>query len=430
MSKISLNTNVLSLNAQRRVSDHTKSLRNSFDRLSSGMRITKASDDAAGLSISVNLRTDAKLSSQAIRNVNDGISMISIIGGALDAQKGILLRMGELAEQSANGTNSQTQRNSLQKEYMSLLDEFDRVASSTKFNGISLLRNATPNNISLMAGITGADSSLLAIAAANSHRFAGEHTMLSDIDQSGAVNISDLLLVNDLVKGVTSEALQDANKYHGIAQTLIKANDGRDVLLTFTISRVDPDRGQILPTGPTPATINIFYTARDINNPSDSYTTSLPLSSTATSASLSGNLSSSGVGFSLSLDLSGISYTSFEDPTATTRQSNIGLTSVMYKQQARIALDTVKNKIDDLSTLQGYFGAIESRLAVTGNLLLVERENLQAAASQITDIDVATEAASLISTRILQQAASSILAQANQQPRIAIQLLGGVGNRT
>jgi len=423
---ITINSNILSLNAQRRVSDHTKNLRSSFEKLSSGLRVSKASDDAAGLAISENLKTDSRLSSQALRNVNDGISMISFISGALDSQKVILYRMGEIAEQSANGVNTGQQRVALQKEYLSLQEEFDRVATSAKFNGISLLRNADPNSISIMAGITGADSSLLTVAAANSHRFAGEHTLISDIDQSGGVTISDVLALNNLIKGVTSEEAQNANKYHGIAQSTVKANDGRDVIITFAISRVDADRGKFAATGPTPATINIFFNASDANNSTDSFNTVSALSSSATTATISGNLSSSGASFSLNLDLSGISYSSLEDPAVTSRQSNIGLTSVLYKQQARIALDTVRNRIDDLSKIQGSFGAIESRLTFAANRLLIDRENFQSAASQITDADVTIEAATLAKTQILQQAATSILAQANQQPQIALQLLGGL----
>lgn len=191
MGSITINSNQLSLNAQRRLGEASSSLSQSFNRLSSGLRVNRAVDDAAGLAVSEVLKLDSRLSSQALRNVNDGISMLSIINGALDSQKGILFRMVELAEQSANGVNSQTQRDALQKEYMSLLEEFDRVASSAKFNNISLLRNQNTETISLMAGITGVNESLLTVAAANSHRFAGLIAMKSDLDKDGDVDALD-----------------------------------------------------------------------------------------------------------------------------------------------------------------------------------------------------------------------------------------------
>ena len=111
--------------------------------------------DAAGLAISTSLDKDKLLTQTARRNINDGISMVNILSSGLSSQKEILFRMSELAEQSANGTYSSKQREGLQQEYSSLMDEFDRIADSTEFNGVKLLRNPTAQTISIMAGITG-----------------------------------------------------------------------------------------------------------------------------------------------------------------------------------------------------------------------------------------------------------------------------------
>ena len=111
---ITINTNVAALNAQRRLSNSTGALRQSFERLSSGLRIVRAKDDAAGLAIADSLRADGRIASVAIRNANDGISLISIADGALDQMSSVLTRMAELAEQSANGVLSTEQRSALQ----------------------------------------------------------------------------------------------------------------------------------------------------------------------------------------------------------------------------------------------------------------------------------------------------------------------------
>ena len=190
---IKLGTNIQSQTVQRYLGNATQELLRASERLSSGQRINKASDDAAGLAISTSLDKDKLLTQTARRNISDGISMVNILSSGLSSQKEILFRMAELAEQSANGTYSSKQREGMQKEYGSLMDEFDRIADTTEFNGVKLLRNPTAQTISIMAGITGAvsgDTSLLTIAAANSHRYAGVLAQRVDWDNSNMVNVS------------------------------------------------------------------------------------------------------------------------------------------------------------------------------------------------------------------------------------------------
>ena len=135
---LTINTNIASLNAQRRLGQSTSDLRQSFEKLSSGLRIVRARDDAAGLAIADTLKSDQRIASVAIRNANDGISLISISDGALAEIGNVLQRMGELSEQSANGTLSSTQRSALQNEFSALGSEVSRIARTTTFNGIQL----------------------------------------------------------------------------------------------------------------------------------------------------------------------------------------------------------------------------------------------------------------------------------------------------
>ena len=285
---ITINTNVAALNAQRRLSNSTGALRQSFERLSSGLRIVRAKDDAAGLAIADSLRADGRIASVAIRNANDGISLISIADGALDQMSSVLTRMAELAEQSANGVLSTEQRSALQLEFVALGSEIERIAVTTQFNGLQLL------------------------------------------------------------SGGASVALQ------------VGFNSSSNSQITFT--GVDGTLGAIglATTGGS----NLIY-----------------------SINASGN-------------------------------------AVNGQAAARSALDAVKLAIGSLTTNRGTLGAAESRLGVAITNLSVARENFAAAESQIRDVDVAEEAATLTRLNILQQAGAAVLAQANQQPSLALSLLG------
>ncbi len=147
-----INTNPASLNAQRNLSRSTQSLQRSFERLSSGLRITRASDDAAGLAISERFRADVRSLQQAQRNANDGISLLQIAEGALDEVSGSLIRLRELAIQSANGTLGTSERATLNAEFQDLVDEIGRVAAVTEFNGTTPL-DGTAASVQFQVGI-------------------------------------------------------------------------------------------------------------------------------------------------------------------------------------------------------------------------------------------------------------------------------------
>jgi len=284
---LTINTNIASLNAQRRLSASTGDLRQSFERLSSGLRIVRAKDDAAGLAIADTLRADQRIASVAIRNANDGISLISISDGALNEIGNVLQRLGELAEQSANGTLSSSQRSALDQEFSALGSEITRISNTTSFNGLQLLSGSS--SVSLQVGLNSSSNSQISFTGVQ-----------------------------------------------GTLESLGLAKAGSSTL-TFSLNATTTAGGQ--------------------------------------AAALS-------------------------------------------------ALDAVKLAISSLTGSRGTLGAAESRLNVAINNLQVSRENFAAAESQIRDVDVAEEAANLTRLNILQQAGASVLAQANQQPSLALSLLG------
>ncbi len=158
---LSIASNIASVRAQRNLGQTTTALGETFQRLSSGLRINSAKDDPAGLILADNLRADARLASVAVRNANDGISITSIADAALGEIGNILSRMAELAEQSANGVYTNTQRSAMSSEFLALGSEIQRIAISTEFNGVNILSNGS--NISVQVGIDGTANSRVTI---------------------------------------------------------------------------------------------------------------------------------------------------------------------------------------------------------------------------------------------------------------------------
>jgi len=285
---INIRTNVPSLLAQNNLNQATKGLTTAYERLSSGLRINHASDDAAGLSIAESLKADAAIANVAIRNANDGVSIISIADSAMGQIGNVLSRLAELAQQSANGVYANSQRSALNNEFQALMSEIERIAFTTEFNGLRLL--------------------------------------------SGGSEV--------------------------VFQVGFKGN---------SLSRV-------------------------------SYT-----------------------GVAATLESLGLAGTGSSTPT----YSIIGTTDVEAQSAARLALDAINLAITSVNRNRGTLGAAESRLNVTIQNLQIARENFQAAESRIRDVDVASEAAELTRLNVLQQAGAAVLAQANSQPQLALQLLRG-----
>jgi flagellin len=163
---IRINTNVASLNTQRHLYNSTVGFQKSMEKLSSGLRINRAGDDAAGLAISEGLKADIRSLEQASRNAADGISMIQTGEGAMDEISNILVRMKELAEQSATGTLGDTERGYLDAEYTALTEEIDRIAAGTEFNGVQML-DGTGGTVNIQVGIGSAASDRVGVDLSN-----------------------------------------------------------------------------------------------------------------------------------------------------------------------------------------------------------------------------------------------------------------------
>ena len=185
---LSILTNVESQNAQKNLSRTQKMLAGNFGRLSSGLRINQAADDAAGLAISEKLKSQIRSLAQAERNTNDGISLLQTAEGAMNEVSGILTRMRELAVQSANGTLGSTERGFLNDEFETLRDEIDRVATTTEFNGIKLL-DGSASGLTFQVGINSSSGDQISVTIADTHASALSGLDAADISAaSGATS--------------------------------------------------------------------------------------------------------------------------------------------------------------------------------------------------------------------------------------------------
>ncbi|MBI3329613.1 MAG: flagellin FliC [Nitrospinae bacterium] len=163
-----INTNVASINAQRQLAQSTVGVGRSMEKLASGLRINRASDDVAGLAVAESLRAAGRSFTVAARNANDGISLIGVAEGSLRVIADNLLRMRELAEQSANGTLDDTQRTALQSEFSNLQAEIDRITETTKFNGINII-NVAATTVSFQVGVEDGANNVISVTSVDAH---------------------------------------------------------------------------------------------------------------------------------------------------------------------------------------------------------------------------------------------------------------------
>jgi flagellin len=340
--------------------------------------------------------------------------------------------MSELAAQGANSTYTAPQRQALQKEYTALLDEFDRIGSTTQFNGVNLLRNQTPQSISLMTGVTGDAGSLIEVAAANSHRYAGVVGQRSNWLVSGGTEIVSAGDINlhrahlngvNIVNGTAQRPTADQIPDYAVLTTTDSA--GRSVNVNLMLTRIFGDNGQnISALTSTASAQSIWYSATAIDGEQTSNLVTISSGGNPIPNSYELNFSfTSGATATLALDLSSISFSSYDIDPSGTQPSAIGFTNLLSEGSSRLALPVLRNRLNELSLIQSQFGAVQSRLTTSYNLRSSQNEVLAAAASRIVDADIAADSAEYIRTSILQQTGAALLAQANQQPALALKLL-------
>ncbi len=405
---LTINTNVASLNAQRNLGKSQMDLNKSMQRLSSGLRINSAKDDAAGLAITDRMTAQIRGLNQASRNANDAISLAQTAEGALQESTNILQRMRELAVQASNDTNTSADRTSLNAEVAQLLAEINRIAQTTSFNGQTLLAGAfsgSGNGAVFQVGANAAQTIEVNIGAATQSALGLAATAFSASTSVVVDSTSTAFSVSGGVSAsytITSDAIDGAGAviFSDTAGNLSISGAGGSV----------SGFGGIASTGGGA----LSYSGNGLI----ASTGAGALSLSTESISVGGNISISGgtsVSFVTSVNV--VASTSLYNDTS----GGVTVATFSGAQAAITSIDTAINTID---TIRGDLGAVQNRFESTISNLQNVAENLTAARSRILDADIAQETSSMTKMNILQQAGVSILAQANQAPQLALSLLG------
>jgi flagellin len=410
---ITINTNVMSLNAQRNLGNSQSALSKSMQRLSSGLRINSAKDDAAGLAISDRMTAQIRGLNQASRNANDGISLAQTAEGALQESTNILQRIRELAVQSANDTNTASDRGSLDAEASQLIAEMDRIASTTQFNGKNLL-DGTQGDFTFQVGANAGTSQTISFSIGSART--------TDLGEVAAADITGTAESDDFEAAVAATGA-------GVNNTS----------LTFTADTAGTDGNSISVTvadgtnaGVVVATDNSITVTADISNTNvttadiadaingDSDAAALVDAAGTTDAAVAET------SFSLSGGAEQVGTAASSDyavkTPATVMVSDI---TIATRDGADSAIASVDSALEQIDSIRGEMGAVQNRFESTIANLQNVSENLSAARSRILDADIAQETSDMTKQNILQQAGVSILAQANQVPQLALSLLGG-----
>ena len=377
-----INTNVMSLNAQRNLNNSQDMLATSMQRLSTGLRINSAKDDAAGLAISERFTAQIRGLDQAARNANDGISLAQTAEGALGEVTNNLQRIRELAVQSSNATNNNTDRAALQTEVGQLLEEINRVADTTTFNGVNVL-DGSFSGASFQVGAN-----------------AGETITVSSIVDSNTAAMGSVTQasVSVAASGITGFAT-------GIAAGGVTVN-GVDIGAVASASSAAERAGQLVDA------INEVSQQTDVGASYDSATGQITLVSDA-AITIAGTTDSATV--------AGWANGSVGTPATST---GIDTLSVASYAGAQLGIQLVDSALDTINTARASLGAVQSRFESVVASVQVQSENLSASRSRIQDADFAKETAALTRGQILQQAGTAMLSQANSAPQSVLSLLG------
>jgi flagellin len=385
---LTINTNVASLNAQRNLTSSSMDLATSLQRLSSGLRINSAKDDAAGLAISERMSTQVRGMNVAMRNANDGVSLAQTAEGSLDSVSNALQRIRELAVQSANATNSDSDRAALDAEAQQLKSEINRVATQTNFNGVKLLDGSFTNKTFQVGANNGETISVSNIVNAKSDTLGITDIATVDVGAVATAPVATAITAGDIKITAASGAVINVGAFttgatadtaaSSVLQAINKVSDQTGVFATITDGTTD----------------QLTFTA--------SHAINVAASGTATAA------------------LTGLGASTTGAVTTVTGFDTLDITSAGGANTAILFMDSALNAVN---TARADLGAIQTRFESVVSNLSINVENTSAARGRIRDADFASETANLTRNQILQQAGTAMLAQANQIPQNVLSLL-------
>lgn len=396
-----INHNLQANNSIRNANLNSSNASKSMQKLSSGLRINSAADDAAGLAISEKMRGQIRGLDQASSNAQDSISMTQTAEGALNETTSILQRMRELAVQSSNDTNTTVDRSAIQDEISQLTNEVDRIGNTTEFNTKKLLNGDVVGvNDEVKGTSTVNNNSSVTDFALNT---ATTNNVASASNVNGAITItrvksSATIAASDFeIRDAQGNSVSNTNL--SVAATGLTLTDGvaSGKNLVITGSNIDAK----MKVGESVTTVLTKHTAATTDG------------TKAITAQIGAN---SGQTMQIGID-------DMRAAALGLRDANGKAIKVDDKYSANTAISTIQNAIEKVSAQRSKMGAIQNRLEHTINNLGTASENLQSSESRIRDVDMAKEMSTFSKNNILSQAAQAMLAQANQQPQQVLQLL-------
>lgn len=400
---LSINQNIAALNSYRNLSNTQNDLSKSLEKLSSGLRINRAADDAAGLAISEGLRAQIGGTKQAVRNAQDGISVVQTAEGALTETHSILQRMRTLSVQAANdGGLSETAKGNIQDEMDQLKTELTRISDTTQFNGTKLLDGNYSGTFQVGANTSDQDKITVDLKRTNGLSATG-------LDVNG-INVTKA--ASDAATGTVTNATQGTagSVEVGVGVDLTDADNasGFEKLNgTISVGGKSLDLGSIkfASTDDATARLGKIQAAAD------------KVFGTGATGSVTIATTSTGV----SATFAGTAYTPASDASAAQLASATPVFS--QKSGATEAINKIDAAITDVSKVRSQLGAVQNRFDHTINNLNVAVENLTSSESRIRDTDMASEMVSFTRAQILSQAGTAMLAQAKSIPQSVLQLL-------
>jgi len=453
-----INHNIASLNTYRQLSVNSVNSSKSLEKLSSGLRINRAGDDAAGLAISEKMRGQIRGLDQASRNAQDGISMIQTAEGALNETHSILQRMRELAVQAATDTNTNADRANIQSEIDQLTTEITRISTDTEFNTKKLLNGDMGKTFSVTSN--NFVSSLQNVKITGSDITSGSYTITATAAGTDTVKVTSVtaqttpdFVFGDIVVAAGTkfgDYILNVSNYNGVAKTAnfeLVAGDGTTFTITGASTVADLTLGGITfnfdthgPNQNGSIKFTLSNTNIDFDLSGAKTVTAAPIASykgetidlggfqfearwgAATNGNtLVLNVTDKAVKFQIGANANQNTTLAINDMSAVA----LGVDSLVVTNQtgANAAITTIDAAITAVSSERSKLGALQNRLEHTINNLGTSAENLTASESRIRDVDMAKEMMEFTKNNILSQAAQAMLAQANTQPQGVLQLL-------
>lgn len=466
-----INTNISALTAQRNLARAQTGLQQSIQRLSTGLRINGSADDAAGLAISDRLTAQVRGLNQAVRNANDGVSALQTADGSLNAVSDLLQRARELAVQSANDSNSSSDRQSLNAEVSNIISELDRLSNTVQFNNRKLL-DGSFNNAQFQIGANANQTVTFSIASLQTSNMGAvtrqgasvSSTALANLASASAITVNGISVtigkqtsidgviaaINEKTGETGATAVKNSKTIvtdtgfagltsgsasltlNGVAITLTTGNANTDKAFVKLINEYSNQTGVIAEaTGTGGTTVTLTRASGGDIKALQVSTSESGLGLNVKIVGTSATGTTWDAGYTLTVDLNktltvgttGSEAALGQTTTSTNVDNLISNVNILTVKGSNTAIDTIDYALSQLNRVRGDIGALQNRFNSAIGSLQVASENLSAARSRIMDTDVAKETAELTRNQILIQAGVAVLAQANQMPSVALSLL-------